>query len=36
MSYRSVSIEAHQTLAIAMNRLGGKNSTGDGGGATSP
>ncbi len=31
MSYGSVSQEAHQTLAIAMNRLGGKSNTGEGG-----
>jgi glutamate synthase (NADPH) large chain len=31
MSYGSISIEAHQTLAIAMNRLGGKSNTGEGG-----
>nr|AFD03230.1 glutamate synthase (NADH) large subunit [uncultured bacterium W4-39b] len=31
MSYGSISIEAHQTLAVAMNRLGGKSNTGEGG-----
>jgi glutamate synthase domain-containing protein 2/glutamate synthase domain-containing protein 1/glutamate synthase domain-containing protein 3 len=31
MSYGSISIEAHQTLAIAMNRIGGKSNTGEGG-----
>jgi glutamate synthase (NADPH) large chain len=31
MSYGSISEEAHQTLAIAMNRLGGKSNTGEGG-----
>src|SRR6478736_1297186 len=31
MSYGSISVEAHQTLAIAMNRLGGKSNTGEGG-----
>ena len=31
MSYGSISLEAHQTLAIAMNRLGGKSNTGEGG-----
>lgn len=31
MSYGSISMEAHQTLAIAMNRLGGKSNTGEGG-----
>jgi len=31
MSYSSISLEAHQTLAIAMNRLGGKSNTGEGG-----
>jgi glutamate synthase domain-containing protein 2/glutamate synthase domain-containing protein 1/glutamate synthase domain-containing protein 3 len=31
MSYGSISIDAHQTLAIAMNRLGGKSNTGEGG-----
>ncbi len=31
MSYGSVSKEAHETLAIAMNRLGGKSNTGEGG-----
>jgi glutamate synthase (NADPH/NADH) large chain len=31
MSYGSVSAEVHETLAIAMNRLGGKSNTGEGG-----
>ena len=31
MSYGSISQEAHETLAIAMNRLGGKSNTGEGG-----
>ncbi len=31
MSYGSISKEAHQTLAIAMNRIGGKSNTGEGG-----
>ncbi|MGH8733293.1 MAG: glutamate synthase central domain-containing protein, partial [Burkholderiales bacterium] len=31
MSYGSISMEAHETLAIAMNRLGGKSNTGEGG-----
>jgi glutamate synthase (NADPH/NADH) large chain len=31
MSYGSISEEAHATLAIAMNRLGGKSNTGEGG-----
>src|SRR6185312_11293973 len=31
MSYGSISKEAHTTLAIAMNRLGGKSNTGEGG-----
>jgi glutamate synthase (NADPH) large chain len=31
MSYGSISLEAHQTLAIAMNRLGGRSNTGEGG-----
>ena len=31
MSYGSVSQEVHETLAIAMNRLGGKSNTGEGG-----
>ncbi|MFG1923796.1 glutamate synthase large subunit [Cryptosporangium sp. NPDC048952] len=31
MSYGSISMEAHQTLAIAMNQLGGKSNTGEGG-----
>ncbi|MCP4407484.1 MAG: glutamate synthase large subunit [Gammaproteobacteria bacterium] len=31
MSYGSISREAHTTLAIAMNRLGGKSNTGEGG-----
>ena len=31
MSYGSLSEEAHETLAVAMNRLGGKSNTGEGG-----
>ena len=31
MSYGSLSAEAHETLAIAMNRIGGKSNTGEGG-----
>ena len=31
MSYGSISMEAHSALAIAMNRLGGKSNTGEGG-----
>jgi len=31
MSYGSISAEAHETLAIAMNRVGGKSNTGEGG-----
>ena len=31
MSFGSISKEAHETLAIAMNRLGGKSNTGEGG-----
>jgi len=31
MSYGSISKEAHESLAIAMNRLGGKSNTGEGG-----
>jgi glutamate synthase (NADPH/NADH) large chain len=31
MSYGSISSEAHETLAIAMNRIGGKSNTGEGG-----
>jgi glutamate synthase (ferredoxin) len=31
MSYGSISAEAHETLAIAMNRLGGWSNTGEGG-----
>lgn len=31
MSFGSISAEAHETLAIAMNRLGGKSNTGEGG-----
>jgi len=31
MSYGSISGEAHETLAIAMNRIGGKSNTGEGG-----
>lgn len=31
MSYGSISRQAHETLAIAMNRIGGKSNTGEGG-----
>ncbi|CAB4302041.1 unnamed protein product [Prunus armeniaca] len=31
MSYGSISLEAHTTLAMAMNRIGGKSNTGEGG-----
>ncbi len=31
MSYGSISAEAHETLAIAMNSIGGKSNTGEGG-----
>jgi glutamate synthase (NADPH) large chain len=31
MSYGSISSEAHEALAIAMNRIGGKSNTGEGG-----
>ncbi|MFL6137599.1 MAG: glutamate synthase large subunit [Frankiaceae bacterium] len=31
MSYGSISREAHETLAVAMNRIGGKSNTGEGG-----
>jgi glutamate synthase domain-containing protein 2/glutamate synthase domain-containing protein 1/glutamate synthase domain-containing protein 3 len=31
MSFGSISAEAHETLAIAMNRLGGRSNTGEGG-----
>ena len=31
MSFGSISEEAHETLAVAMNRLGGKSNTGEGG-----
>ncbi|MGH8920095.1 MAG: glutamate synthase-related protein, partial [Actinomycetes bacterium] len=31
MSYGSISAEAHQTLAVAMNRIGGRSNTGEGG-----
>ncbi|HIA14775.1 MAG TPA: glutamate synthase large subunit [Nitrospirales bacterium] len=31
MSFGAISIEAHETLAIAMNRIGGKSNTGEGG-----
>ncbi|XP_048484949.1 glutamate synthase [NADH], amyloplastic isoform X2 [Plutella xylostella] len=31
MSFGSISLEAHTTLAIAMNRIGGKSNTGEGG-----
>ena len=31
MSFGSISLEAHTTLAIAMNKVGGKSNTGEGG-----
>src|SRR5690606_16749312 len=31
MSFGSISREAHSTLAVAMNRIGGKSNTGEGG-----
>jgi glutamate synthase (NADPH/NADH) large chain len=31
MSYGSISEEAHQTLAQAMNKIGGKSNSGEGG-----
>jgi glutamate synthase (NADPH/NADH) large chain len=31
MSYGSISKEAHETQAIAMNRMGGKSNSGEGG-----
>ncbi|KAL3282591.1 hypothetical protein HHI36_005767 [Cryptolaemus montrouzieri] len=31
MSFGSISLEAHQTLAVAMNKVGGKSNTGEGG-----
>jgi len=31
MSYGSISQEAHETIAVAMNRLGGRSNTGEGG-----
>ena len=31
MSYGSISLEAHEALAIAMNRIGGRSNTGEGG-----
>ena len=31
MSYGSISLEAHESLAVAMNKLGGKSNTGEGG-----
>jgi glutamate synthase (NADPH/NADH) large chain len=31
MSFGSISEEAHTTLAIAMNRIGGKSNSGEGG-----
>ena len=31
MSYGSISLEAHEALAVAMNRLGGKSNSGEGG-----
>jgi glutamate synthase domain-containing protein 2 len=30
MSYGSISLEAHENLAIAMNRIGGKSNSGGG------
>ena len=36
MSYGSISREAHTTLAIAMNRIGGKSNTGEGGEESGP
>lgn len=35
MSFGSISLEAHAALAIAMNRVGGKSNTGEGGTGTS-
>ena len=35
MSYGSISAEAHETLAIAMNRIGGRSNSGEGGEAVS-
>ncbi|CAH1105035.1 unnamed protein product [Psylliodes chrysocephalus] len=31
MSFGSISLESHQTLAVAMNKVGGKSNTGEGG-----
>ncbi|CAL1409687.1 unnamed protein product [Linum trigynum] len=31
MSYGSISLEAHSTLAVAMNKIGGRSNTGEGG-----
>ena len=31
MSYGALSSEAHETIAIALNRLGGRSNTGEGG-----
>lgn len=31
MSFGSISLEAHTTLAMAMNKMGGKSNTGEGG-----
>jgi glutamate synthase domain-containing protein 2 len=31
MSFGSISLEAHTTLALAMNKVGGKSNTGEGG-----
>ena len=31
MSFGSISTETHETLAVAMNRIGGKSNTGEGG-----
>ena len=36
MSFGSISREAHTTLAIAMNRIGGKSNTGEGGEEVGP
>ena len=36
MSYGSISAEAHETLAIAMNRLGGRSNSGEGGEDAAP
>lgn len=36
MSYGSISLEAHTSLALAMNLMGGKSNSGEGGAATGP